>query len=318
MLSRYRLARAYLITPDRKNGRPGIRSGVDEDGNSVLIKVWPKTGAESRELREIWRNEIRQLHRLGGYPGASESIASLQRADEDETGFFLILEPGQRMPLATVLEDSRPYHWLKNPRIEANRAVLWRNLLRAAAGLQTLHDQGLLHKNVNEWSILTSGDRDPDFQLTGFEWSVRISGVTGSVPSPRTRRRKSGAVVSFRDDWRALGGLIARLLGAPSNRLSDARVAASEVADHLNVEEIRLLRAMLRMDGASERLDAEVIERRVHEVLGRLRAQMANRSPQLHLVVGLGPNSQLTQRLREESGYIESSAMEEQIAFVRA
>ena len=165
--------------------------------------------------------------------------------------------------------------------------------------------------------ILASGDTDPDFQLTGFEWAVRISGVTGSVSSPRTRRRKSGAVFSFRDDWRALGGLIARLLGAPSNRLSDARIPASEVADHLNVEEIRLLRAMLRMDGASERLDAEVIERRVHEVLGRLRAQIANRSPQLHLVVGLGPNSQLTQRLREVSGYIESGAMEEQVAFVR-
>ena len=318
VLSRYRLDRAYLIAPDRKNGRPGIRSGVDEDGNSVLIKVWPKTGPESRELREIWRNEIRQLHRLGGYPGATESIASLQRADEDGTGFYLILEPGQRMPLATLLADSRPDHWLKNPRMQANRAALWRNLLRVSAGLQILHDQGLLHKNVNEWAILTSGDRDPDFQLTGFEWSVRISGATGSVSSPRTRRRKSGAVVSFRDDWRALGGLVARLLGAPSNRLSDARVAASEVAEHLNVEEIRLLRAMLRMDGVSERLDAEVIERRVHEVLGRLRAQMANRSPQLHLVVGLGPNSQLTQRLREESGYIESGAMGEQIAFVRA
>ncbi len=318
VLSRYRLDRAYLVRPDRKGGRPGIRIGVDENGNSVLIKVWPKTGPESRELREIWRNEIRQLHRLGGYPGASESIASLQRAEEDETGFYLILEPGQRMPLATVIEDCRPDHWLKNPRRQANRATLWRNLLRVSAGLQTLHDQGLLHKNVNEWAILTSGDTDPDFQLTGFEWSVRITGVTGSLSFPQTRRRKSGVVVSFRDDWRALGALIARLVGAPSNRISDARVAASAVADHLNAEEVRLLRAMLRMDGVTERLDGEVIERRVDEVLGRLRAQVANRSPQLHLVLGLGQDSPLTQRLREESGYIESGATEEQVAFVRA
>ena len=317
VLSRYRLDRAYLVRPDRKGGRPGIRYGVDEHGNSVLIKVWPKAGPESRELREIWRNEVRQLHRLGGYPGASESIASLQRADEDEAGFYLILEPGQRMPLATILKESQPDHWLKNPRIQGNRAALWRNLIRVSAGLQTLHDQGLLHKNINEWAILTSGDRDPDFQLTGFEWSVRISGVTGSVSSPRTRRKKSGVVISFRDDWQALGELVARLLDVSSNRLRDARVTASEVADHLNVEEIRLLRVMLRIADASERLDADVIERRVLEVLGRLGAQMANRSPQLHLVLGLGPNSQLTQRMREESGYIESGAIDEQIVFVR-
>ena len=200
-MSRYRLG-TYLIRPDRKGGRPGIRTGVDHDGNPVLIKVWPKAGTEaSTELREIWRNEVRQLHRVGGYPGASENIATLQRADEDESGFYLVLEPGQRQPLATLLADTPRDHWINNPRAAVNRALLWRNMLRISGGIQTLHDQGLLHKNINEWAILGTGGNEPDFQLTGFEWSIRIASATSSSETrmklSRGPRRKSGNPISF-------------------------------------------------------------------------------------------------------------------------
>ena len=290
---------------------------MDQDGNRVLIKVWRKVSSEtSRDIREIWRNEIRQLHRLGGYPGASENIAPLQRADEDESGFYLVLEPGQRRPLATVLEHAPSGHWLKNPRVQGNRAALWANMLRISAGIQTLHDQGLVHKNLNEWAILATGGREPDFQLTGFEWSVRIPGVTTPTVSAQRKRRKSGQAVSFLDDWRDFGALMARLLDAPLRPVVDTKTPASAVADHLNVEEVRLLRVLLRVE-AADRLDADVVERRVLEILRRLRAQIANRSAQLHLVVGLGPNSQLTQSLREISEHIESDSIEEQVEFVR-
>ena len=316
-LSRYRLEGPYLLRPDRKQGRPGIRTGVDEEGNAVLIKVWPKVGPKtSSELREIWRNEVRQLHRLGGYPGASENIATLQRTDEDESGFYVVLEPGQRRPLATILEHGRSEVWLKNPRAAVHRAVFWRNMLRISAGVQTLHDQGLLHKNINEWAILATGDSEPDFQLTGFEWSVRIAGVTTDILSPRKSRRKSGESVSFLDDWRQLGALIVRLLEAPGGRVADRNIPASAVAEHLNVEEVRLLRALIGVE-AVDRLDAEVIERRIREILRRLHARIANRSAQLHLVVRLGPDSQLTQSLRDMSEHLESDFVEEQMAVIR-
>lgn len=319
-MSRYRLG-TYLVRPDRKGGRPGIRPGVDQDGNPVLIKVWPKAGSQaSTELREIWRNEVRQLHRVGGYPGASENIATLQRADEDESGFYLVLEPGQRRPLATILEDSSHENWLTNARAPVNRALLWRNMLRISGGIQTLHDQGLLHRNINEWAILATGGREPDFQLTGFEWSVRIAGATTEVSGPRrsrrTSHRKSGKSISFMDDWRDFGALITKLLEAPTLQVVDTKTPASDVAAHLNVEEVRVLRMLLRAEPA-QRLDGEVIERQINEVLRQLRAQIANRNTQLHLVVRLGANSQLTQSLREVSEYIESDATEEQLSFVR-
>ena len=283
----------------------------------MLIKVWPKAGSKtSRDLREIWRNEVRQLHRLGGYPGASENIATLQRADEDQSGFYLVLELGQRRPLKTILDHCPSEHWLKNLRVPANRAVLWRNMRRISAGIQTLHDQGLVHRNINDWAILATGGSEPDFQLTGFEWSIRIAGVTTAIASKRKRRRKSAEPISFLDDWAELGALIGRLIDAPHQRIIDTKIAGSAVADHLNVEEVRLLRAMLRVE-AMERLDATVIGRRIQEILRRLQAQIAHRSPQLHLVVALGVNSELTQSLREVSEHLESDSLEEQIAFVR-
>ena len=319
-MSRYRLG-TYLIRPDRKGGRPGIRPGVDQEGNPVLVKVWPKAGSQaSAELREIWRNEVRQLHRVGGYPGASENIATLQRADEDESGFYLVLEPGQRRPLATVLENNSSDDWLSNTRVTMNRAVLWRNMLRISRGIQTLHDQGLLHRNINEWAILTTGGSEPDFQLTGFEWSVRIAGATketlGKQTSRRKPRRKSGRPISFMDDWRDLGALIAKLLEAPIPQVLDTKTPASAVAAHLKVQEIRVLRMLLGAERL-DRLDGEVIERHISEVLRQLRAQIANGNTQLHLVVRFGPNSQLTQSLREVSEYLETDAFDEQISFVR-
>ena len=319
-MSRYRLGR-YLVRPDRKGGRPGIRPGVDQEGNPVLIKVWPKAGSQtSTELREIWRNEVRQLHRVGGYPGASENIATLQRADEDESGFYLVLEPGQRRPLATILANSSREHWLNNARAPVNRSLLWRNMLRISGGIQTLHDQGLLHRNINEWAILATGGSEPDFQLTGFEWSVRIAGATTEAPRQRKSRgksrRKSGKPISFMDDWRDFGALIAKLLEAPIAEVVNTKTPASSVAVHLNVEEVRVLRMLLLVEPV-DRLDGEVIESQISEVLRQLRAQIANRSTQLHLVVRLGQNSQLTQSLREVSEYIESDATEEQLSFVR-
>ena len=319
-MSRYRLG-TYLIRPDRKGGRPGIRPGVDHEGNPVLIKAWPKAGTKaSTELREIWRNEVRQLHRVGGYPGASENIATLQRAEEDDSGFYLVLEPGQRQPLATVLAHAPREHWLNNPRAAVNRALLWRNMLRISGGIQTLHDQGLLHKNISEWAILATGGSEPDFQLTGFEWSIRLAGAMSEAhrqqKSSKRSRRKSGKPISFLDDWREFGALISKLLEAPIAQVLDTKIPASAVAAHLNIEEVRILRLLLRAESV-DRLDGEVIERQVNEVLRQLRAQVANRSAQLHLVVRFGPSSKLTQSLREASAYLEVDATEEQLAFIR-
>lgn len=317
-LSSYRLEDAYLLKPDRKRGGPGILAGTDADGNPILAKVWPKVAAtDDPELREVWHAEVRQLHRLGGYPTAIETIVTLLHAGEDEKGFYLILDPGQRRPLATILQHASAGHWLKNQRRPQNRRVLWFNFLRLCTGLEILHAQGLLHKNINEWAIVTAGGIEPDFQLTGFEWTVRLVGAALSHSRPGDRGQRTIEPTSFLHDWRDLGFLAAQLMDVPIGSLADPRVPHSGVCEHMNVSEIRLLRDMIQI-GQLDRLDGELVERRIQEVLRTLEAEVAIRDIKLHLVVGLGPTSALSRRIREASNdEIEMDAIEDQVDFVR-
>ena len=269
------------------------------------------------ELHEVWHAEVRQLHRLGGYPTAAEMIVTLLHAGEDEKGFYLILDPGQRRPLATILQHAQAGCWLKNQRRPQNRTLLWHNFLRLCAGLEILHAQGLLHKNINEWAIVTAGGTEPDFQLTGFEWSVRLVGAALSHSAARGRDKRTSEPTSFLHDWRGFGFLAAQLMDVPINALTDPKVPHSGVCEHTSVSEIRLLRDMIHI-GRLDRLDGEVVERRIQEVLRTLEANVANRDIKLHLVVGLGPTSALSRKIREASNdEIEMDAIEDQVNFVK-
>lgn len=318
-LERFKLDEAYLVRPDRKTGRPGILVGTDADEERVLVKVWPKTpGAPDDDLREIWHHELRQLHRLGGYPGAAETIVSLSQAEADDTGFYLVLDLGQRRPLATLLKAGPNGKSLGNTRLPSNRARLWQNLARIASGLETLHAQGLLHRNLDAWSILTTGGDEPDFQLTGFEWSIRLMGAATGSSAARASERSSGEPASFLQDWRALGRLSAELLGINSKRLEDTSVPASGVSDYLTVDEVRLLRQLCLAERL-DRLDGEVVDQRIKDVLRSLEADIAGREAKFNLVLTLGRNSKLSQQIREASGNdLEISAIDEQLVFVRA
>ena len=157
-LENYRLDETYLLKPDRAKGRPGIYGGFSPDGNPILVKVWPRASeANDHDLEDIWRHELRQLHRLAGYPGAADCIAHLHDAGYDSNGFYLILAPGQRRPLSSLLAAVGPGNWIRQPRQPASRARIWGNLKLLARGLETLHSQGLLHRNIDAWAVLTAG-----------------------------------------------------------------------------------------------------------------------------------------------------------------
>jgi hypothetical protein len=94
-------------------------------------------------------------------------------------------------------------------------------------GLEALHAQGLLHRNVDTWAVLTSGGDDPDFRLTGFEWSMR---VIGPGPINRPGRRVSElAEHSFRKDWVMFGLFASELLGVNTKRLLDLAIPPHEI-----------------------------------------------------------------------------------------
>jgi hypothetical protein len=314
-LADYKLSDTYLLKPDRAFGRSGLLSGFSPTGTPVLVKIWPrKKGSADTDLEEIWRHELRQLHRLAGFPGASENIAHLQQAGLDDNGFYLVLDPGQRSPLAVLLANSAAGHWIKQPRLPRNRSLIWRNLTRISHGLETLHAQGLLHRNIDEYAVLTSGTDHADFQLTGFEWSMRVTSGSGSR---LTRSRQNDSqLYSFRHDWLLFGLLAARLLGVDVNRLLNLRLAPSEIADHISAAEAKLLRAIVH-DEAEGRLDGDLVGQRINEVIRSLDAEVAKVDAKFNLVLRVGSGAPLATRIREASGNeIEADDIDAQLKFV--
>ncbi|WP_206241650.1 AAA domain-containing protein [Novosphingobium terrae] len=313
-LSSFELEEPYLIAPDRSHGRPGLIAGTDQDGNPVLIKAWPRAiNAHDTEMREVWAHELRQLHRLGGYPGAEDVVVNLAQSGMDDKGYYLVLDPGTRRPLQTILDRAPTSHWLKTPRFDRSRARIWQNLKRIVTGLDILHSQGLLHRNLDTWSILSGGDDDHDFQLTGFEWSMRI---ISSNPKASPRRPRQPAFDSFNSDWTLFGRLAATLCGASIDRLLDPKVLPSQVAPHLNSDEVRLLKDLVAIN-PFERIDGETITPRIDGILSNIISDVAGKDPKLHLVVRLGERSKLTGRICDLSdGDIEPRDISSQLEFI--
>lgn len=322
-LDRYRLDERLLQRADPKTGRSGMIGGEDrETGQRIVLKEWrrePKIADD--ELREIWRQEIRQMHRLAGYPGAREHIVMLHDSAEDADGFYLVLSPGQRSPLQTFLEGPRSQHWLKHPRQERNRLRLWQDLKRVAVGLDILHTQGLLHRNLDTWAIFTAGGDEPDFQLSGFEWSIRLTGAAERLPRRSGRTSPDEVLVySFLQDWQAFGALAASLLGIDATVLAAdrPRADARDPAEHLIGVERDLLLSLLRADPL-KRLDGEVVGQRIDAILTGLGSIVARRDARLYLTCGLGSSGQLSRAIRIASGRsIEIGEVDRQLDFIRA
>ncbi|MBU9439319.1 hypothetical protein KTE91_30030 [Burkholderia multivorans] len=250
-----------LQVGDAKTGRANVRSGTDiQTGARVIIKQWVRNSASfDPVIQEIWRQEIRQIHRLMGYPGAKDFIAPLVDSGFDEGGFYLVLGPGQRLPLPVIHDQVARNHWLNQPRLELNRLRIWTNLDRIASGLSLLHVQGLLHRNLDQWAILTSGEEEPDFQLSGFEWSVRLSSAARIVPLQDSNMAGDRNIHSFLQDWYAFGVLAATLFGADAKVFLERKTDdGSDAAAHLTGLERALIMRLLRADPFS-RVDGDSV-----------------------------------------------------------
>jgi hypothetical protein len=314
-LGEYKLQEVYLLKPDKRAGRPGLVDGFAPNGEPVLIREWPRGSKDNdADLEHIWRHELRQLHRLAGYPGAADCIAHLYDAGQDSKGFYVVVAPGQRQPLQTLLDRSNSGHWVKQTRVAANRARIWANLKLLCIGLETLHAQGLLHRNLDAWSVLTAGGAEPDFQLTGFEWTMRLSSEElphSSFAGTKTRLRDS-----FARDWLAFGLLAADLFGVSRERLFNPAIVPFELGDHVTVAEAKLLRALVQLIPLAS-LNGETIASRIDEIQRELAATIANRQAKLILSLRLGSGSKLSERIRNASDFeIEADDIGAQIAFV--
>ncbi|HEP6427407.1 TPA: hypothetical protein VDB83_001690 [Burkholderia cenocepacia] len=308
-----------LQVGDAKTGRANVRSGTDiQTGARIIIKQWVRNSASfDPVIQEIWRQEIRQIHRLMGYPGAKDFIAPLVDSGFDEGGFYLVLGPGQRLPLPVILDQVARNHWLNQPRLELNRLRIWTNLDRIASGLSLLHVQGLLHRNLDQWAILTSGEEEPDFQLSGFEWSVRLSSAARIVPLQDSNMAGDRNTHSFLQDWYAFGVLAATLFGADAKVFLERKTDdGSDAAAHLTGLERALIMRLLRADPFS-RVDGDSVRQEIAEIQTSLMAIVDKRQERLCLTPHLGVDSRVSQAIRSASDRtIEIDDLEGQVEFI--
>lgn len=314
-LDGYKLDEGILVGGDVASGRPEVSRAVAPDRSDVLVKFWERTAGANQDIEDIWRSEIRQLQRLAAIPRADELFVPMFAHGEDDNGFYIVVDPGQGSPLETFRRAQRLPDVIAQPKLPQNRRLIWGNALRVAQAMDLLHSQGIIHRNIDPWAIVTSFGDEPDFRLTGFEWSMRIANVDGSSAGGRMQRLGE-EVASFRQDWVNFGLLLSQLLSAPAERVANLRLAPSQIVDHLTAPEGRILRTMLGLDEA-DRFDGDLICRKIGEVIAGIEAQVAGKDLKRVLSLRLGQNSDLSQAIRSASGNeIALADLDAQLRFV--
>lgn len=305
--NRFNVEDQYLVRPDSGLSRSGVLRATTRDTNQrVLIKVWPRSVEfDDRELAEIWRHEVRQMYRLAGYPGAMDLIVPLVEADQDKDGFYLVLGAENFLePLSVWKEQQKTPVWLRLPRSPADRRKMWLNLKRVAHALEILHKQGLLHRNIDLAAVHSTCSEEPDFKLSGFEWSVRMASAQAS--SVRGADRNLGEVMySFRSDWMAYALLAADLFGISRERLLRQTLPASDVNESMRAEEIRLLRQLVGMEPI-ENLDGDVVAERIETIAASIQAELSDAMMQHHLVLATNMGGRLAEAVRALDDLVET------------
>ncbi|WP_080762530.1 AAA domain-containing protein [Dickeya fangzhongdai] len=250
---------------DFEFGNPGLLA-AEVNGRQVIVKFWLNRHQDHTEiLKEIWLYEKRQLQRLKGCLGVGDYISPIYESYTDEFGFYLVLDSGSRLPLSHYYELTSgtlqlKRTWIFNLRQISNRLRFWKNIKRIVSAINILHSQGLLHRHLNFDSILTDPTNELDFQLTGFEWSIRVQRMQepNLINESTEISRKH---FSFLTDWMDLGYLIAKILKVSKEQISDTQYPIHKIIDQteLTINEIIFIRGLIGVIDIDKSLSSKVI-----------------------------------------------------------
>jgi hypothetical protein len=210
----------------------------------------------------------------------SEYLAPIAAFEHVSSGFHLAVAlEGHRIMDAISIPTT--------PAPPAQRVIMWKNLERLALGLGLLHSNGLLHRNLNRFSVLTTDPlRSIDFKLTGFEWSCRLIRAR-PTSSPASDAQGFGSL----RDWRQFAMLARELLSLPDD-------ASTSAALPIQAAELDLLTRLER----SDELDARGVGEAIRSIAGSLELIGEDRSLQPELVLTLGRDNSLTRAIELVSG----------------
>ncbi|MGI4661841.1 AAA domain-containing protein [Klebsiella pneumoniae] len=252
LFDNYEIIERNLLKTESNKNIPEVILTL-KDGESYIIKHWPRnTSSDEQVLESIWQHELRQLQRLKGYPGVGDYIVNPVESKKTNEGYYLVLNSDGRVPTSYLLNKRtlslpRKSHWLTRLKDPAVRIRFWKNICRITNAIGLLHAQGLLHRHLDENSILTydyESDDYNDFQLTGFEWSIRMPTLTRAKIEPVGEH---GKISTFATDWIDLGILIANFLKIDINEIKSLQFPAEYFISKydLTISEVAIIRSLL-------------------------------------------------------------------------
>ncbi|MBD9509920.1 AAA family ATPase [Ensifer sp. ENS10] len=284
------------------------------------LKLWRKTGTDAdNDLRDLWVHEMRQVQRVMSYSGASDVIVDIIEFVEDEENFGVLLEHAGQ-PLSFKREHVSSQHWLKNLGAVRARSLFWQNFKRVVWALGIIHAQGLVHGNIDTAAIMTEGADEPDFQLTGFEWSLRVA---ADNPNPQHAKKADKVVsarplkYSFEEDWKSLGRLIGQLLDT-GIRSSGELYNLGKLKTPISLSNSeRVLLKRLAAPTRTDNLEAQSIVRAIDDVIAEVGRSGAARAGTLVLM--FTPASKLGEAVYDMTGgQIAVDEYRRQLDWVRA
>jgi hypothetical protein len=264
---------------------------------------------------------MRQSERGRAYPRADEVIVEMSAFGETGDAFYIVI-PNDLAPLEFSVRFVKSDHWLHSLVGPRHRLVLWENLRRLAEALGAAHGQGLVHGRIDARAVYTAGSTTKaDFRLGGFEFCLRVAELHKAPLTIIARSRPAGAVIfSFIDDWRALGRVVADLLGLDHNKFDEEEVpflTGRPVLD-LRPSEIDLVRSLLEPE-RNQALDAQTVIEQVDSVVAELEAEALSDNGRYVIALRLGDVSRLSKTLNAASGdAFDTDDTDAQIDFVRA
>lgn len=320
---RFDLDEAFLSSPDTAALKSAVIRATDRrTGDPVVLKYWQKTGtAVDADFRELWRHEMRQSERVRAFPRADEVVVEVVASGESDDAFYIVM-PSDVAPLEHAARFVRPDHWLRTLHGSRQRALLWNNMRRLVVALGAVHGQGLVHGRIDGRAVYSTGAATaPDFRLGGFEFCLRVAELNKAPLRVIAKSRPVGSVIfSFLDDWRALGQVVADLIGLDANKLDEEELQFVEgrTKIDLRASEIDLIRLLFEPE-RNRILDTETVAGRIDAILGELEVETFADNGRYVLALRLGPTSQLSATLNAASGdAFDTDDAESQVDFIRA
>ncbi|MDZ4851113.1 MAG: AAA domain-containing protein [Pirellulaceae bacterium] len=280
---------------------------IDENDEPFLVKLWPFEEHDELLFRRLWRAESNNLYRVSSSPGAEELLLVLRdsRVDKENKKFVMVLEAvgsGGYDTLAELLSERKKHDWLSSTE-RVTRRELWKAMLHLASGLDLLHRQQVIHRNLIPETVFLDRETGPEsMRIGGFEWSLRLNYPAGNdPPNSWATPPEAFSSVDFgyrpETDWYAFGMLAARCFCSVESFDSEpvqdrhAKVVAeiSRARGRLLPVETDLLLQLLALDPIDRISEFDVLEPAINEIVSALELGLGESVDSRPLVLAINP-----------------------------